>query len=307
MFILILDDVAINNLLMEEAVASIPGADAQAFTSAREALGFARDRTAEIGVVVTDFDMPEMNGLEFVAALRELPGFAHTPIVMVTSNDQRKLRCEALCAGVTDFLSKPFDAPEINARVTNLLALKRAQREQEDRAATLACEVAAAVSVIEAREREIVSRLARAAERRDTDTGEHIARVACYSEMIARQLGCDPAWCDRLALASAMHDVGKIAIHDAILLKPGKLTPEERREMERHAEYGYGILEGSNSDIVQLAAEIALNHHERWDGAGYPRRLAGEDTPLSGRIVAVADVFDALVSDRPYKRAWPLH
>ena len=147
-------------------------------------------------------------------------------------------------------------------------------------------------------------RLARAAEYRDTDTGDHVARVALLARSIAVGLGCDPAWCDDLELASTMHDVGKIAVPDSLLLKPGRLSPEERAIIRRHTDFGYGILENSASAVIALAAEIALTHHERWDGQGYPRGLGGTDIPLSGRIVAVADVFDALVSDRPYKRAW---
>jgi putative two-component system response regulator len=171
-------------------------------------------------------------------------------------------------------------------------------------AAWLAREVAAAVAVIEARERELVTLLMRAAEHRDTDTGDHVARVAAYVSLVAEGLGLLPERCRLLSLASTMHDVGKIGVPDAILLKPGRLTPEERAVMEEHAERGYRILESSTSELIQLAAEIAWTHHERWDGAGYPRQLGGEGIPLSGRIVAVADVFDALVSNRPYKKAW---
>jgi putative two-component system response regulator len=170
----------------------------------------------------------------------------------------------------------------------------------------LAEEVDAAVSVVEARECEIVQRLVIATENRDGDTHEHILRVASYAGIIARELGLDPAFCRMLALASTMHDIGKIAVPDSILLKPGRLDDEERRIMEKHAEQGFKVLAESTSDLIQLAAEIALTHHERWDGTGYPRSLAGESIPLSGRIVAVADVVDALLSERPYKKAWSL-
>lgn len=250
--------------------------------------------------------MPGLTGLEVIAAARAIPGFAHVPIVMVTSLDQRSLRHEALRAGATDFLGKPCDPVEIQARITNLMKISAAHRQEQDRAAWLAREVAAAVAVIEAREREIIALLMRAAEHRDTDTGDHIARVAGYVGVIARNLGFDPEEIRILKLASTMHDVGKIGVPDAILLKPGPLSAEERAEMEKHAERGRRILEGSTSDVVRLAAEIAESHHERWDGTGYPKGLRGEAIPLSGRIVAVADVFDALVTERPYKAAWPL-
>ena len=169
---------------------------------------------------------------------------------------------------------------------------------------TMMTEIGRATDENLAREDEIIRRLTRAAEQRDDQTGEHVVRVAKISRIIARQLGLDPRWTEELCRASPMHDVGKIAIPDAILFKPGRLTADERREMQRHAEAGYRILAGSNSQLVQLAAEIAISHHERWDGQGYPNGLAGTAIPLSGRITAVADVCDALLSVRPYKQPW---
>jgi putative two-component system response regulator len=306
MYAVVLDDAALNNLLMTEAIRGVAGCEPVAFTAPEAALAFVREHAGEIGIGITDYDMPGMNGVAFIRAARAVAGFEHVPIVMVTSNDERRLRREALEAGATDFLQKPFDAVEVRARVANLLALNAARRAEAGRATELAREVAAAVAVIEAREREIVMLLMKAAEHRDTDTGDHVGRVSGYVVLIAEALGLDRERCRHLALASTMHDVGKIGVSDAILLKPGSLTAEERTEMEEHAARGARILESSSSDLVRLAAEIAGSHHERWDGTGYPRRLKGEAIPLSGRIVAVADVFDALTSERPYKKAWPL-
>ena len=302
--VLILDDVELNNMLMAQAISTIPNCQVCAFTDPKQALAEIERDPGRFGSVVTDYEMPGMNGIEFVRRARAVDGFLHVPAVMVTSFDQRRIRREALEAGVTDFMGKPFDSVEIRARLTNLLALNNARRAEQDRSAWLAREVAAATATIEAREREIVIRLARAAEYRDTDTGDHVARVASLVRTIAESLDCDPDWCQVLELASTMHDIGKVSVPDAVLLKPGPLRPEEQSLIRKHTEHGYGILEGSSSDVIQLAAEIAISHHERWDGQGYPQGLRGEQIPLSGRIVAVADVYDALVSDRPYKRAW---
>jgi putative two-component system response regulator len=306
MLALVLDDAEMNNLLVVAALQPIAGCRAHDFTVPAEALDFARLHAAEIGVVITDYDMPGMNGVEFIRAVRAIPELANVPTVMVTSHDQRSLRREALEAGATDFLAKPADPIEVRARVTNLLALSHTHRAMRNHAAQLASEVAAAVALVEEREREIVSTLMRAAENRDADTGDHIARVSAYTGLIAEALGFDSVECRLMGLAATMHDVGKIAVPDAILLKPGPLTPEERREMERHAERGQRILGGSASAVMRLAAEIAVSHHERWDGTGYPNRIKGEAIPLAGRIVALADVFDALTTERPYKQAWSL-
>lgn len=304
MLALVLDDAEMNNLIMVAALRPLTGCIPRDFTVPIEALGFAEAHASEIGIVITDYEMPGMNGIDFIQAVRRIPGLANVPTVMVTAFDQRSLRREALKAGATDFLGKPVDPIEILARVTNLLALSAAHRIQQEHTAQLAREVAAAVALIEEREREIVSTLMRAAENRDTETGDHIARVSNYTGLIAEALGLAPAECRLMSLASAMHDVGKIAIPDAILLKPGPLTAEERSEMEQHAERGQRILGGSASPVMRLAAEIAASHHERWDGRGYPYGLKGEAIPLSGRMVAVADVFDALTTERPYKQAW---
>ena len=306
MLALILDDSEMNNLLIMQALKPVAGCEPVAFTCPATALAFLRANVDRIGIVVTDYEMPGMTGLDVIAAARAVPGFAHVPIVMVTSLDQRSLRHQALRAGATDFLGKPCDPVEIQARITNLMKISAAHRQEQDRTAWLAREVAAAVAVIEAREREIIALLMRAAEQRDSDTGDHIARVAGYVGVIAGNLGFAASEVRSLRLASTMHDVGKIGVPDSILLKRGPLSAEERAEMQKHAERGRRILEGSTSDVVRLAAEIAESHHERWDGAGYPRGLKGAAIPLSGRIVAVADVFDALVTERPYKTAWPL-
>jgi putative two-component system response regulator len=203
-------------------------------------------------------------------------------------------------------LTKPVDKNEFTARLRNMGTLRRSQKLLGDRAALLAREVAAATITIVERERETIFRLCKAAEYRDPETGGHILRMAHCSRLIAEVLGL-PAQEQQLLLEAApMHDIGKVGIADQILLKPGRLDQEEFAIMKRHAEIGHKILQNSTSPILNAAAIVALTHHEKFDGSGYPKGLKGEEIPLHGRIVAVADVFDALTSARPYKAAWEL-
>jgi response regulator RpfG family c-di-GMP phosphodiesterase len=227
-------------------------------------------------------------------------------VLMITANDDKDVRYEASQIGATDFLTKPVDRIEFSARVRNMLALGASRRHLADRAAWLAEEVKKATAAIHEREQELLFRLSRAAEFRDPETGAHIQRMAHYSRLIAVALGLSLDDQELILQAAPMHDVGKIGIPDAILLKPGKLTYEEFELMKGHAALGFELLKGSESVVLQAAASIAISHHEKFDGSGYPYGIVGEAIPLFGRIVAVADVFDALTSERPYKKAWEL-
>jgi putative two-component system response regulator len=225
---------------------------------------------------------------------------------MVTSRQTDDVKMEALQAGATDFLPKAPQSVEMTVRLRNLIQLGAAVRKLNDRAAHLASEVAAATRKLGEREEEIILRLALAVEYRDNDTGEHTLRVARYSRVIAEQLGLPPRLCRDIYLAAPLHDVGKVAIPDNILLKPGRLTDEEMAVIRTHATIGEKILADSSCELIQLGAQIAAGHHERWDGAGYPNGLKADEIPVAARVVAVADVFDALTTRRPYKEPMPL-
>ncbi len=302
--VLIVDDTEINLILFSALVKKLDNCVSHTFADPIAGLAWARDNSVDLAVV--DYMMPGIDGLEFIHQLRAIPGLEEVPVLMITANDQKQVRYGALDCGGSDFLTKPVDKLEFLARVKNMLALSEARKKLSDRAAWLAEEVRKATSEVVARERETVIRLSKAAEYRDPETGAHILRMAHYSKLIARGLGLPLADQDLLLEASPMHDIGKVGISDNILLKPGKLDPEEFEIMKQHAVYGYELLKGSSSRVLQAGADIALGHHEKFDGAGYPQGLKGEAIPIFSRIVAVADVFDALTSDRPYKKAWTM-
>jgi putative two-component system response regulator len=257
-------------------------------------------------LVLVDYEMPHMDGISFIRAFRTLPGCADIPIAMITSRQTDDVKMEALQAGATDFLPKQPQSVEMTVRLRNLVRLGAAVRKQNDRAADLASAVAAATQKRGEREEEIILRLALAVEYRDNDTGEHTLRVARYSRIIAEQLGLPPRLCRDIYLAAPLHDVGKVAIPDNILLKPGRLTDEEMAVIRTHATIGEKILADSSCELIQLGAQIAAGHHERWDGTGYPNGLKADAIPVAARVVAVADVFDALTTRRPYKEPMPL-
>jgi putative two-component system response regulator len=241
-----------------------------------------------------------------IARVCGLAAQARTPILMIAAEDAAPVRREAAAAGATDVMAYPVDPFDLRIRVGNLIELALARRTAEHQGRLAAHTVERAVVEAAAREREIIRRLMLAAEFRDDQAGGHLTRVAGCAIAIAEGLGLSEQDANDIAFASTMHDIGKISIPDHILMKPGALTEAEREEMKQHALRGYRMLHDSPSHLLQLASDIALTHHERWDGAGYPQGLRRTEIPLAGRIIAVADVFDALISERVYKKAWPL-
>jgi putative two-component system response regulator len=302
MKVVVVDDNAINLTIVATLAARVSGTEVVTYACPVRALAWLA--AADADLVIVDYMMPEMDGIAFIERFRAMPDRGSVPVVMVTASADRETRHRALEVGATDFLTKPVDPVELKARMANLLALRAAHRQLADRASWLADAVARATADLHEREREVIWRLSMAAEHRDRDTAYHVVRVAEYAGVVAEGLGLDADMVRQIRYAAPMHDVGKVGIPDAVLLKPGQLEPDEIDRMKAHTIIGGRILAESSSPLIRLAAEIALTHHERFDGRGYPYGRAGSDIPLCGRIVAVADVFDALTSERPYKRAW---
>ena len=236
-------------------------------------------------LILLDIMMPDMNGFEVCEILKSTPALSHIPIIFVTALGDESDEFKGFELGAVDYITKPISPAIVRARVKTHLSLVQAEQLKQAHV-------------------DLVHRLGRAAEYKDTDTGEHIARMSQYSKLLALEFGMGEQQAELLRQAAPMHDVGKIGIPDAILLKPGRLTPDEFDHMKQHAAIGAQILANSSSALLQLAHKLAIEHHEKWDGSGYPNGLKGEQISVEGRIVAIADVFDALTSKRPYKEAW---
>ena len=294
-------------------------------TDPREALNAIRSEKPD--VVLLDINMPHLSGLDILRARQHIKPLRTTPFIILSAINDADTKQEALELGATDFLAKPVEKSDLTLRVQNSLIVKRHFDNLANHASDLEAEVRKRTEQLERSREQVVRVLARAAEFRDNETGEHVLRVGAFCKIIAEQMGMSPEWCKQIGLAAQLHDVGKIAIPDSVLLNPNKLTAEEFEIMKQHCDLGCRIMKPmadeelamvrNTSSVLQLVNElespllnmasvICRTHHEKWNGQGYPNGLVGDQIPLEGRITCVADVYDALCSDRPYKAAFPI-
>jgi putative two-component system response regulator len=302
--ILIVDDEPLNVDLLRRLLERAGFSRIESTTDSREAVDLYVKFRPDL--ILLDLHMPHLGGLEVMDELNQIAEASYLPILMLTGDDTPEAKREALSRGAKDFVNKPFHSDEVLLRIGTLLETRFLYLQIQSQNQILEARVRDRTRDLEAAQIEIIERLARAAEFRDDNTGQHTERVGQMAALLARQIGLPDSQVSLIRRAAPLHDVGKIGIPDSVLLKLGKLTAEEFEVVKTHTTIGARILSGSRFTILRLAEEIAFNHHERWDGDGYVG-MAGSAIPLTGRIVAVADVFDALTQKRPYKAAWSVN
>jgi putative two-component system response regulator len=299
--ILIADDNEAHLLFLKQLTESSGYRQVHLTDNPQDVVSFVRDGKVEL--LLLDLHMPQVDGFEVLKTLRGLPKTRHIPILALTADDHPSIRARALEHGASDFLSKPLDVAETRLRVKNLLSSRQAYLELNQQKDLLEKQMLERNRQLEVSHVEMLTRLAKAAEYRDDENDEHIWRVAKTAALLAQELKLSQEHCDLIMRAARLHDVGKIAMPDGILFKPTPLSKTEFEVIKTHTTLGAQILSGGHSPLMKMAEMIALTHHERWDGAGYPQGLKGEAIPIEGRILALADTFDVLTHDRSYRRA----
>ena len=303
--ILIVDDNAAQLTLLKRLLNSADYANIETLEDSKDALQFIVECQPDL--ILLDLNMPYFNGFDILAQMEAaLPEMERPPVVVLTADERQSSKQRALDAGATDVMTRPFNLEEIKLKVRNLLQMQALQQRVQASNVELESLVSERTRQLELAQVEMLTRLARVAEYRDDEAGEHIWRVSRMAGLIAQEMGQDEIFSQLLTRAARLHDVGKIAIPDGVLFKPGKLTDAEFSIIKQHTTVGASLLSGGQSDLLRMAESVALNHHERWDGSGYPNRLAGAETPLEGRIVAVADAFDAMTHNSAHRKALSL-
>lgn len=298
--VMVVDDQLTSRIIMESIIRSIGNnIRVTTYDNPVTALRLASERPPDL--IIVDYKMPEMNGVMFTRKIRTMPQCADIPIIVFTIIDEKSVMYEALEAGATDFLTKPLDHYECKVRCRNLLTMRRQQIIIRERASTLETLIRNATHSIHAREKETLALITRITDVKGNYTGFHPARIGVISRIIAKELQLDEEFCNMIEIASPLHDIGEIRIPDAILTKFGVLDDSEIEIMKQHTNLGYDLLIRNSSPVLKFAATIALNHHEYFNGTGYPNGISGEDIPIAARIVSVADSFDAMTSHRTYR------
>lgn len=302
--ILIVDDIPANVELLEKMLKIEGYTNIYSATDPRDTTKLYLEQKPDI--VLLDLQMPLLDGFQVMELLKTIEKDSYLPILVLTGTQDRDTRLRALESGAKDFLNKPFDRLEVSLRIKNMLEVRLLHNQVRNQNVILEEKVRERTKELRETQFEVIQRLMHAAEFRDNETGMHIVRMSRFCALTGRTIGMSEKEAELLLHASPMHDIGKIGIPDRILLKPSKLNRDEWKLMKTHSAIGAKLLSEGRSDLMRMAQTIALTHHEKWDGTGYPNKLKGEQIPLAGRICGLCDVFDALTSERPYKKAWPV-